>query len=153
MHGFRPTIGVIAASVAVLFAGGAAVALASGKVFFEAGKHSKPPYLFLTVSHGKVTTVRWAMHEGCDGAPPLERFTTKVEHLNAPIKHGHFSKTVHYSIPSSSPVGTSTGTTKVKGTISGTHASVKVSDEQDIASYSPCSGSHKFEATKTSGFH
>jgi hypothetical protein len=153
MRGIRSSTGVIAASVAMCFMAGAAVALASSKVFYEAGKRSKPPYLLLTVSHDKVTKVRWAIHEGCDGAPSLRAFTRKVETLNAPIKHGHFSKTVHYKIASGSPVGTSSGTTTVKGTIVGKHATVKVSDEQDLASYSPCSGSHKFKATETTAFH
>lgn len=89
------------------------------------------------MSHGKVTKVRWAIHEGCDGAPSLSRLTREAETLNAPIKHRHFSKTVHYKLPGS-PVAISTGTTTVKGTIFGKHATVKVSDEQDLASYSPC---------------
>ncbi len=152
MRGFRSATGVIAAGVAVCFMAGAAVALTSGKVFYEAGKRSKPPYLFLTVSHGKATKVRWAIHEGCDGAPPLSRFTREVETLNAPIKHGHFSKTVHYKI-GSTPLGTDTGTTTVKGTIFGKHATVKVSDEEALYSYSPCGGSRKFKATKTTAFH
>jgi hypothetical protein len=150
MRGFRFAIGVIAVCVAVLFTTGAAVAVRPGKVFYEAGKRSKPPYLFLTVSKGKVTKVRWALHEGCDGAPALSRFTREVQKLNAPIRHGHFSKTVHYTI-GSSPVGVSTATTRIRGTVSGKHAIVRVSDEQDNASYSPCSGSHKFRATRTSG--
>ena len=86
------------------------------RVFYEAGKRSKPPYLFLTVSHGKVTKVRWAIHEGCDGAPSLSCLTREAETLNAPIKHRHFSKTVHYKLPGS-PVAISTGTTTVKGEV------------------------------------
>ncbi len=152
MRGFRFATGIIAASVAVGLMASAAVALTSGRIFYEAGKRSKPPYLFLTVSHGKVTKVRWAIHEGCDGAPALSRFTRETETLNAPITHGHFTKTVHYKL-GGPPVAISRGTTTVKGTIIGEHAIVKVSDEQDLASYSPCSGSRRFKATKTTAFH
>ena len=150
MRRFRPTAGIV--GVAAFFALSAAVAVASGKVFYEAGSHAKPPYVFLTVSHGKVTKIRWAIHEPCGGTPPLSRFTRETQTLDAPIRNGHFSKTVHYTIGSSA-LGTSKGTTKIKGTISGTDATVKVSDEQDIISWGNCTGSRKFKATETTGFH
>jgi hypothetical protein len=151
MGGFRVIVGVIASSIVLSLTAGAAVALTSGAVAYEAGTHAKPPYVFLTVSHGKVTKIRWAIRETCDGAPPLSPFTSRREKLNAPIKHGHFSKTVHYSLPGS-PVAQSTGTTTVSGTISGHSVTVKVRDEQDLASYNPCTGSHTFKATKATKF-
>lgn len=147
----RSSIGVITASIALLLTAGAAVAVTSGKVLYEAGKRSKPPYVLLTMSKGKVTKVRWAIHEGCGGVPPFSSFTSEAQRLNASIKHGRFSKTVHYTL-GGSPVAVSTGTTTITGTVSGKHVTVKVSDEQDIASWGICSGSHTFKATRTTKF-
>jgi hypothetical protein len=144
-------LGVVALGVAALVITGSAVALSSGKVFYESGKKSKTPHLLLTVSHGKVTTVSWKIKEPCPGLQSLGP-ASAIQKLNAVIKHGHFSKKVH-AIIGSSPVANSTEDTTIKGTISGGHATVTVSDDRFYASYGECLGSHKFTATKTAAFH
>ena len=141
-------MGITVVSATALLIAGVAVALASANVSYEAGKHSKPPYVFLTVSHGKVTTVRWDIHEG----PVYCGDGSGVTHLNAPIKHGQFSKSVKYTF-GNSPLGPSSGTTTVRGTVSANHVTVRVTDEELITSLGDCSGSHRFVATKTARFH
>jgi hypothetical protein len=148
MSGFRSAMGIVAVTVFFMAAG--AVALAAGSGSYEAGTRSKPPYLFLTVSRGKVTKVRWDIRERCsDGS---NSFTSEVTKLNAPIKHGHFSGTVHHTF-GNSPLGLDTGVTKVKGTISGNTATVKLSDSEGITSLGSCDRSRTFTATKTARFH
>jgi hypothetical protein len=75
-----------------------------------------------------------------------------VTKLNASIKHGHFSKTVHYTF-GDSPLGRNTGVTTVKGTLAGHDATVKLSDAEGIVSLGDCAGSDTFTATETARFH
>jgi hypothetical protein len=150
MSRVRSSIRIVAGIVMAFLIAAAAVALASGEVFYEAGKRSKPPYVFLTVQRSVVTKVRWAIRVRCEGARPS--FDSEVTKLNAPINNGHFSKTAHQTIGRSA-LGTSTATTTVKGTISRNHATVKLSVEEDIVSFGTCTGSHSFTATKTARFH
>jgi hypothetical protein len=146
----RSAIGIIGVTVAVFVMAGAAVALASGSVSYEAGSRAKPPYLFLTVSRGTVTKVRWDIRERCDDGS--DSFTPGIPKLSASIKRGHFSRTVHYTF-GDSPLGLNTGVTTVKGTISGRDATVKLSDSEGIVSLGDCTGSHTFTATETARFH
>jgi hypothetical protein len=149
MSRFRFAIGITGVIVAVFVMAGAAVALASGSVSYEAGSRSKPPYLFLTVSRGTVTKVRWDIFEHCDSS---NEFFSGVTKLGASVKRGHFSRTVHYTF-GDSPLGLNTGVTTVKGTISGHAATVKLSDSEGIVSFGDCAGSHTFTATETTRFH
>ena len=141
---------IAAATLAVAGLTGSAIAATSGKLFYEAGKAAAPPYALVTVSHGKVTTVRWDMRQSCNGSP--NGFNGEVTKLNTPIKHGRFSKTVHYTIGATA-LGTSTGRTTIKGTISGRHATLTINDQESIVSLGSCGSFHKFKATETSKFH
>ena len=145
----RSAIGILSVIVTVFVLDGATAALASGSVSYEAGSRSKPPYLFVTVSRGTVTKVRWDIFERCDSS---NAFFSGVTKLGASIKRGHFSRTVHYT-SGDSPLGLSTGVTTVKGTISGHVATVKLSDSEGIVSFGDCAGSHTFTATETARFH
>jgi hypothetical protein len=145
----RSAIGILGVIVAVFLMAGATVALASGSVSYEAGSRSKPPYLFVTVSRGRVTEVRWDIFERCDSS---NAFFSGVTKLGASIKRGHFSRTIHYTF-GDSPLGLSTGVTTVKGTISGHAATVKLSDWEGIVSFGDCAGSHTFTATEAARFH
>jgi hypothetical protein len=150
MLGSRLVAGAFAAMGATLCLAGAAAAVTSGGKAYEAGTRAHSPYLFFKVSQGKVTKVRWSIAERCNGANrQVESLTTP---LNARIRHGHFSKRVHYRI-GSSPLGYDWATTKVSGTISGTTAVVKLSDTEDLVSYGTCTGSHTFTASRTARFH
>jgi hypothetical protein len=150
MGRFGSAIGIIGVIVAVFVTASAAGALTSGSVSYEAGSRSKPPYLFLTVSRGTVTKVRWDIRERCDDGS--DDFIPGIPKLSASIKHGGFSRTVHYKF-GDSPLGFNTGVTTVKGTISGHDATVKLSDSEGIVSLGDCAGSHTFTATETARFH
>jgi hypothetical protein len=63
---FRSAIGIAGVIVAAFVMAGTAVALTSESASFEAGSRAKPPYLFLTVSRGTVTKLRWDIRERCD---------------------------------------------------------------------------------------
>lgn len=137
------------ASVAAAMLLCASVAWATGSVKYAAGKRSKPPYVFITVSHGKVTSVSWSVSERCSGG--AGGAGTNVErgskgHLKAKISHGHFSTHWSYSIsPAPSPLATITGRTTVTGTVSGATAKVTVKDTESDFEDGTCTGSHKFK--------
>ncbi len=150
MLGFRSAGSALAVTAVVLcLAGAAAAVTASGKAY-EAGTRAKSPFLFFKVSHGKVTTVRWAITEVCNQANSQR--ISLVTHLNAKIHNGRFSRKVHYRT-GSTPLGYNYATTKLSGTISGTSAVVKLSDTEVITSYGTCTGSHTFTASRTARYH
>jgi hypothetical protein len=124
-----------------------AQALAAGDVARIASGQAKPPYLLMTIAHGKVTKVRWDVYYTCYGAYPLGYQTGAIV-LNAPIRSGRFSKSVTYSIGSSS-VGGDFATTTVSGTVAGHTAAVRLRDDQSLSSYGECLGNHKFTLRKT----
>src|SRR5436309_307405 len=85
--GMAVTVGALTLSIS---------AIAASERFYASGTWAKAPYIFFTISGGKVTKVDWFLYEDCgevDHGPT---------HLNAPIKpNGRFNKTVSYSIPGS----------------------------------------------------
>lgn len=124
-----------------------AQALASVDVAWASSKRAKRPYLFMTVSHGKVTKVRWEVYYTCPGAQDFGYQPGAIV-LNARIKNGRFSRSVTYQIGSSN-LGNDYATTSVRGTIVGNTATVRLSDDQSYTSYSPCYGKHSFTLHKT----
>lgn len=140
--------GAVASVTAVMLVC-ASVAWAATSVKYAAGKRSKPPYVFITVSRGKVTSVRWSVSEHCSGG--AGGAGTNVEHgskrhLKAKISHRHFSTHWSYTIsPAPSPLATITGKTTVTGTISGATAKVTVKDTESDFEDGTCTGSRKFK--------
>jgi hypothetical protein len=124
-----------------------ATALTAGGVTAAAAKQRKHPYLFLTVSRGMVTKVRWQVYYHCPAADDLGFQTGQVV-LNARIRNGRFDKRITY-VNGGSNLGSDSSTTRVRGTLTGNTAAVKFRDDESIVSYGGCTGTNSFTLRKT----
>jgi hypothetical protein len=123
---------------------GGAAAIAALATHYEAGSRRTPAYMYMTVSGGRVTVVRWKFWLPCSGADGY--LASDVDTLNARIGHaGHFARKL-----SDSKDGRQT---KISGTITGDTATVTVSVNEFVPHTPPCYKVRHFQAAVTARFH
>ncbi len=121
-------------SIVVAIAAGGLVlcvsAQAASKTYYTSGRRGKAPYISVTVSGGKVTTVDWLLEGQC---------TPNPTHLNARIKrNGRFNDTIGYG------GGGVIGGTHIWGRLNGSMATVTVDSYLSGESIGVCDYQHTF---------
>lgn len=129
----------VAAAVTISALALCAGAAAASKTHYTSGKPGKAPYISVTVSGGKVTTVAWVVKLDCGGTQ------NGPTHANTRIKrNGRFN--YHNNFIGGPPFDTEVDI-HIFGRLSGNTATVTVDFSSSGVSQSVCEGKHTFHAT------
>lgn len=133
----------VGAGVTVALLACAGTAATAGAATY--GSPRKPPYLFMTVSGGKVMNVRWNIYESCPRLSSTPEASGEYHHVfRAAITHGHFSKKANYATFGPSFLATIDWTVSIRGTITGRVARITLRESHEDFANGKCSGSHTF---------